>query len=280
MESIASSLGLDPSLVNKAIGYISTYGVKVLMAIVVLIVGFWIIKKVVGLIEMALTKKGFDKSLQIYIGKILAMLMKAGLLISVAGMVGIETTSFIAIFGAAGLAIGMALQGSLGNFAGGFLLLVFRPFKVGDYIVSDGEEGIVQAIDVFCTTLTTLDNRRIILPNGPLAGSKLVNVGVESNRRVDLSIGIGYGDDFGKAQTAIMNMAKEDSRILQDPAPFAGITDFGDSSVNLTVRVWCKSSDYWDVFFDTNRRLKECLDSAGVSIPFPQREVNIIGNAK
>ncbi len=280
MESLASDLGIDPSLIESAIGYISKYGVKVLMAILVLVVGFWIIKKFTRLIEMGLSKRGLDKSLQIYSGKILSMLMKVGLLISVAGMVGIETTSFIAIFGAAGLAIGMALQGSLGNFAGGFLLLVFRPFKVGDYIVSDGEEGVVQAIDVFCTTLTTLDNRRVILPNGPLAGGKLINVGVETNRRVDLSIGISYGDDFGKAQTAILNMAKEDSRILQEPAPFVGITDFGDSSVNLTVRVWCKSADYWDVFFDSNRRLKECLDSAGISIPFPQREVNIIGNVK
>ncbi len=270
----------NAELVNKGMGFLMDYGPKVIGAIVVFIIGKWIIGKIVRVVEAALSKNNMDVSLSRYLGKIIRVVLLLLLIMTVAGMVGIETTSFIAILGASTLAIGMALQGSLANFAGGFLLLVFRPFKVGDYIVSDGEEGVVQEIGVFCTTLTTLDNRRIILPNGPLAGGKMTNVGVESNRRVDLSIGIGYGDDFNKAKTAIMEMAKGDNRILSEPAPFAGITDFGDSSVNLTVRVWCKSSDYWDVFFDTNQRLKECLDKAGVSIPFPQREVNIISDNK
>lgn len=268
------------ALIEKGIGFLTDYGPKVIGAIVVFIIGKWIIGKVVNLAERGLEKNKMDKSLSMYLGKIIRTVLLLLLIMTVAGMVGIQTTSFIAILGASTLAIGMALQGSLANFAGGFLLLVFRPFKVGDYIVSDGEEGVVQIIGVFCTTILTLDNRRIILPNGPLAGNKLQNVGVESTRRVDLSIGISYGDSFNKAKEAIVAMAKTDSRILTEPAPFAGITDFGDSSVNLTVRVWCKSSDYWDVFFDTNQNLKECLDKAGVSIPFPQREVNIISDNK
>jgi len=270
----------NKELVDKAIGFAMDFGPKLIGAIVVFIIGKWIIGKVVNVLEKALAKNKMDESLTIYLGKIIRVLLLLLLIMTVAGMVGIETTSFIAILGASTLAIGMALQGSLANFAGGFLLLVFRPFKVGDYVKSEGEEGVVESIGVFCTTLLTLDNRRIILPNGPVAGGKLENVGVESTRRVDLSIGIGYGDDFNKAKSAIADMAKNDSRILTEPAPFTGITDFGDSSVNLTVRVWCKSADYWDVFFDTNQNLKECLDKAGVNIPFPQREVNIISHTK
>jgi len=268
------------ALVEKGMDFIMAYGPKVVGAIVVFIIGKWVIGKVVGAVRRALEKNKMDKSLSIYLGKIIRTLLLLLLIMTVAGMVGIQTTSFIAILGASTLAIGMALQGSLANFAGGFLLLVFRPFQVGDYIKSDGEEGVVQLIGVFCTTILTLDNRRIILPNGPLAGNKLQNVGVESTRRVDLSIGISYGDSFDKAKEAIVAMAKTDNRILTEPAPFVGITDFGDSSVNLTVRVWCKSAAYWDVFFDTNKNLKECLDKAGVSIPFPQREINIISDNK
>lgn len=266
----------NTELMSKITEYGLTYGTKLVMAIVVLIIGFWVIKKIVQFMEKMLLKQNFDKAISLYLSKILRILMIVCLIISVASMVGIQTTSFIAILGAAGLAIGMALQGSLANFAGGFLLLVLRPFDVGDYIVVAGEEGSVVAIDVFSTVLTTLDNRRVVIPNGVVAGAKMINVGKESTRRVDLSIGIGYGDEFNKAKQAILEMAKGDSQILTTPEPFVGITDFGDSSVNLTVRVWCKTADYWDVFFNTNQRLKECLDKSGVSIPFPQREVNII----
>ena len=266
----------NTELINKVTAAGIEYGTKILTAIIVLIVGFWIIKRIVRFFEKILLKQNLDKSVSLYAAKIIRVILIVCLFISVASMVGIQTTSFIAILGAAGLAIGMALQGSLANFAGGFLILVLKPFEVGDYIMVDGVEGHVAVIDVFSTILTTLDNKRVIVPNGVVAGSKMVNVGKESNRRVDLSIGIGYGDDFNKAKQAIINMAKEDSKILTSPEePFVGITDFGDSSVNLTVRVWCKTEDYWDVFFNTNQRLKECLDNNGISIPFPQRDVHL-----
>ncbi len=271
-----SFLQNNAELVNTITEMVVKYGTKVVMAIVVLIVGFWLIARITKIFNTTLGKKGFDESLQIYLGKMLGLLLKFGLIISIASMVGIETTSFVAIFGAAGLAVGLALQGSLSNFAGGVLILFFRPFKVGDFIQAQGEEGVVSAIDVFFTTVTTVDNRRVLLPNGPLAGEKMVNVGAEPTRRVDLSVGIGYGDDFNKACEVICKMAQEDSRILTNPEPpFVGITGFGDSAVDLTVRVWCKSSEYWPVFFDTNKRLKECLDKSGINIPFPQRDVHL-----
>lgn len=276
MKQYLEELGLSTGMVDGLITWLASSGKQIVLAILLLIVGFWVIGKITRVVEALLGKRNFDPTVQKYLGQIIAVLMKVGLLISVAGMVGIETTSFIAILGAAGLAIGMALQGSLANFAGGVLILVFRPFKVGDYIVSTDAEGIVSSIDIFCTILTTLDNQRVILPNGPLAGGKIVNVGAEATRRVDLSIGIAYGEDFSKAQEVIKSMAKEDSRILPDPECFVGITGFGDSSVDLTVRVWCKTSDYWDVFFDTNKRLKEALDKASIEIPFPQREVRTL----
>ena len=271
------SIGIENS--DRIVELVVTYGSKIFLSLLVLIIGFWVIAIIGRALGFAMGKKEIDASLQGYLVKIATVILKIGLIISVASMVGIETTSFVAILGAAGLAIGFALQGSLANFAGGVLLLLLRPFKIGDYIQAQGEEGEVTAIDVFCTTLLTLDNLVVIIPNGPLAGEKMVNLTKEENRRVDLAIGISYSDDIGKAIQVLLESTKNDARILNESgphAPFVGVTEYGDSSINLTFRVWCKTDDYWDVFFDTNKSIKETLDQAKISIPFPQRDVHMI----
>ncbi|KZN37927.1 mechanosensitive ion channel protein [Pseudoalteromonas luteoviolacea S2607] len=265
---------------QKIIDLITVHAVefapKFALAIITLILGLWLISLVGKAIDFLLEKREFNVSLRKWLSSVATVLLKACLFISVISMLGVKTTSFIAILGAAGLAVGLALQGSLSNFAGGVLILIFKPFQVGDYIVAQGEEGVVEAIDVFCTFLTTLDNRRIILPNGPLASEKVNNVTHEQIRRVDLAVGISYNNSVDEAEKALLEMAKNDSRILQEPAPFVGVVGYGDNSIDLTVWVWCKTDDYWDVYFDTNRAIKPALDSANVAIPFPQRDVHII----
>lgn len=260
---------------EKVTPLVVAYVPKVLLAILILIIGFFLIGKVVNLVEKAIQKHGSDPSLATFLGGLTRWILRILLLISVASMVGIATTSFVAVIGAAGLAIGLALQGSLANFAGGVLILIFKPFKTGDYIIAQGEEGTVKKVDVFATILTKLDNRRIILPNGPLAGGTIVNVTAEDVRRVDLSIGIGYGDSIPKALEVLKKMCELDSRVLKEPEVFVGVTDYGDSSINLTLRSWVKQDDYWDVFFDLSKSVKPTLDEAGISIPFPQRDVHL-----
>ena len=261
--------------VQKAIEMAMEYGPKLILALVVLVVGLWFVGKTTNLVRSVFEKRNIDPTLRPFLANLVSWLLKALLLISVASMVGIETTSFVAVIGAAGLAVGLALQGSLANFAGGVLILIFRPFSKGDYIVAQGDEGIVERIDVFATVINRLDNQRVILPNGPLAGGMIRNATGESTRRVDLSIGISYSDDIRKACQTLTQMCSNHPKVLKDPAPFVGVTDYGDSSINLTVRPWCKTQDYWDVFFDLNEQMKYTLDEAGFSIPFPQRDVHI-----
>lgn len=269
------------ALVTKFSGMAMGYAPKLILALITLLVGFFIIRKVVGLIEKVIKSRNLDPSLSSFLGGLINWILKALLLISVASMVGIATTSFVAIIGAAGLAIGLALQGSLANFAGGVLILIFKPFKTGDYIVAQGHEGVVNRIDVFATFLTSLDNKRIILPNGPLAGGALVNLSSEQYRRVDLSVGVGYGDNVKSAITALEKMCSDNSRVLKAPAaPFVGIKGYGDSSINLTIRSWVANADYWDTFFELNQSIKPALDAAGISIPFPQRDVHIFNDEK
>ncbi len=263
------------SLTEKATEMVLLYAPKVVLAIITLLIGLWVIGLAAKALEFVLDKRDFDLSLRKWLTSILRVLLKACLFISVISMVGVQTTSFIAILGAAGLAVGLALQGSLSNFAGGVLILIFKPYKVGDYIQAQGEEGVVEAIDVFCTFLKTLDNQRVILPNGPLASEKLINVTNEPIRRVDLAVGISYTDSIDVAQDALLAMGKADYRVLGDPAPFIGVTGYGDSSIDLTVRLWCETEDYWDVFFDNNKAIKSTLDTAGISIPYPQRDVHV-----
>ena len=260
---------------DKAVEMLMLYGPKLVLAIVVLFVGFWIIKKVVGLVGKSAEKNGVEVTLKRFLESLVGVLLKALLLISVASMIGIETTSFIAVLGAAGLAIGLALQGSLANFAGGVLLLLFRPYKVGDFIEICGEAGTVNSIQIFTTVLKTPDNKTIIIPNGPIANGNITNYSTEETRRVDMVFGIGYGDDIDKAKGILDRLISEDDRILKDPAAAVLLAELADSSVNFKVRVWVNAADYWGVFFDYHEAVKKAFDAEGVSIPFPQQDVHM-----
>ncbi|MCR9276469.1 MAG: mechanosensitive ion channel [Pseudomonadaceae bacterium] len=248
---------------------------KVLMAIVVLIIGLWLAKRVAAAVGKTLESRTSDPTLSKFLTSLVSILLKAIVFISVASMVGIETTSFIAVLGAAGLAVGLALQGSLANFAGGALILLFRPYKVGDFIEAQGVSGTVQSIQIFNTILLTPDNKRIIVPNGALSNDVITNYSAEERRRVDFVFGIGYDDDIRQAKSLIAELLEVDDRVLKDPSPTIVVSELADSSVNITVRVWVEASNYWGVFFDTTEQVKLKFDNKGISIPYPQTDVHL-----
>lgn len=252
------------------------YAPKLLLAIVTLIIGFIIINSFVKFLRKTLTKRNLDPSLVPFTVSLSNVLLKAMLFISVASMVGIQTTSFVAVLGAAGLAVGLALQGSLANFAGGVLILLFKPFKVGDVIEAQGFLGTVKGIQIFNTIINTFDNRRIIIPNGAISSGAITNITAEEIRRVDMEFGISYGDDIKKAKKILADLVAADDRILKEPAePFIALKELGESSVNFVVRVWSKAGDYWGIYFDMQENVKLTFDKEGISIPFPQRDVHI-----
>jgi small conductance mechanosensitive channel len=255
--------------------FVMTYGPKLVSAIVVLIVGLWIVKILAGVFRKMLGKSNVDDSLKGFLVSMLSMLLKVMVYISALGMLGIEMTSFIAILGAAGLAVGMALSGTLQNFAGGVMILLFKPFKVGDVIDAQGYVGVVKNIQIFVTILTTPDNKTILIPNGPLSNGSLTNFSTQETRRVDMTFGIGYGDDIDKAYEVLKRLIDADERILKDPEPFMGLTELADSSVNIVVRMWVKSADYWGVYFRMNEEVYKTFDKEGLSIPFPQRDIHL-----
>lgn len=248
---------------------------KLLLVIVTLVIGLWIIKLLVKTFGKSMERSKVDVSLQKFLLSLVGTLLKVLLFISVASMVGIQMTSFIAIIGAAGLAVGLALQGSLANFAGGVLILLFKPFKVGDFIEAQGYAGTVSEIQVFITILKTPDNKTIIIPNGGLANSNLTNFSTESTRRVDMTFGIGYEDDIKKAKDILTKLVESDERILENPEPMVVISELADSSVNFAVRAWCNAADYWGIYFDMQEKVKLEFDKQSVSIPFPQQDVHI-----
>ncbi|HEX9971291.1 MAG TPA: mechanosensitive ion channel domain-containing protein [bacterium] len=260
---------------GKAIELLMSYGPKLLLAIVVLLLGLWLINILVKFIRKAMEAGGTDASLQKFLLSLINILLKALLLISVASMIGIATTSFVAILGAAGLAIGLALSGNLSNFAGGVIILFLKPFKVGDFINAQGHAGTVHEIQVFHTILKTPDNKTIIIPNGILSNGSIINFSTESQRRVDLTFGIGYKDDIKKTREVLLQVANSDPKVLKDPAPAILVSQLGDNSVNFEVRAWCKKDDYWDVYFKMHENVKLAFDKAGVSIPFPQQDVHV-----
>lgn len=254
------------------------YGLKLIGAIIFWIIGAYIIKLIVKLFGKVLDKRQTDESLKPFLLSLSKKLLYVALIISIMSMVGIEMTSFITILGAVGLAVGMALSGTLQNFAGGVMILLFKPFKVGDLIEAQGHIGVVNDIQIFNTILKTPDNKTIIIPNGGLSTSSMVNFSTEENRRVDLSIGIAYGDDIDKARNILQNIATEDGKILKDPAPFIGLSELADSSVNLTFRVWTKGTNYWPVFFEIQEKVYNEFNKTGINIPFPQMDVHLINN--
>jgi small conductance mechanosensitive channel len=248
---------------------------KVGLALLTLIVGLWIISSIVKLFTKTLTLKKAEPTLVPFLTSLLGWLLKVVLFISVAAIVGIQTTSFVAVLGAAGLAVGLALQGSLANFAGGVLILVFRPYKVGDLIKAQGELGVVKEIQIFTTTLLSPQNRRIIIPNGALSNGTVTNLTAEDAVRVDTTVGISYGADMRQARSVLEGMVKQIPGVLSEPPPTIAVSELGESSVNLVVRPYCHPGNYWDVFFATVEGSKRALDEAGISIPFPQRDVHL-----
>ncbi len=251
------------------------YGPGLVLAIATLVIGLWVINLFTGGLSKAFEKSGMEATLQKFLKSLINMGLKALLLVSVASMVGIETTSFIAVLGAAGLAIGLALQGSLANFAGGVLILIFRPFKVGDFIDAGGHMGTVRRIEIFSTVMTTGDNKTIIIPNGAISNGSITNYSAQETRRVDIVFGIGYGDDLLKAKQILLDLITADERIQTDPAPLVVVSNLGDSSVDITTRSWVKAVDYWGVYFDLTEKTKLAFDANGISIPFPQTDVHL-----
>lgn len=266
--------GLENNL-DKAINLSIEYGPKILGAILVLILGLWVTNLITKAIGRKLERSKMDSSLVPFLKSLINALLKILIFISVLGMVGIEMTSFIAILGAAGLAVGLALSGTLQNFAGGVIILIFKPFKVGDFIEAQGFMGVVKEISIFTTQLNTVDKKLVIIPNGGLSTGALTNFSAEPQRRVDWKFGIAYGDDMENFKKAITDFINEDSRILKDPAPFIGLSELGDSSVNFAVRAWVNSADYWDVFFEMNEKVYKRFKDYNLNIPFPQMDIHL-----
>ncbi|HAB64940.1 MAG TPA: mechanosensitive ion channel protein MscS [Pseudomonas sp.] len=250
------------------------YGAQVALALLTFLIGWWLINKLVGNLGGVLKRRQFDASLHGFIESLASVILKVLLLISVASMIGVETTSFIAVIGAAGLAIGLALQGSLGNFAGGVLILIFRPIRVGEWIEAQGVSGTVHSIQIFHTVLKSADNKTIVVPNGSLSNGHITNYSREPRRRADTHIGIDYGADIKPARKILLEIA-EDERVLRDPEPVVHVVALADSSVNLSLRVWVATGDFWPVTFGFTELVKERFDTAGIGIPFPQRVVHL-----
>ena len=265
---------------EKIEGLVVAYGGRVLLAILVLIVGLWVIKRIVRFVSKTMHNREVDESLRPFLVSIISTVLKIMLIISVAGMIGIQVTSFIAVLGAAGLAVGLALQGSLANFAGGVLILLFKPFKVGDFIDTGSHSGTVREIQIFYTYITTTQKQEIIIPNGSLSNNAVKNYSFHDTRRLDMSFRIGYKDDIDLAKSIINNLVEDDSRFLKDPAHSVFVEELADSYVNIHLRAWLKSSDFWDVFNNLNEKVKKAYDAQEVSIPFPQNDIHIINEAQ
>jgi len=274
MEQDAIQQGID-----TVVPFITQYGMQVLGAVVILVVGK-IASSIAGkLVRKGLTKAKVDPALIGFLsgGVSLAILVFA--VIAALAKFGVQTTSFIAVLGAAGFAIGMGLQGSLGNFAAGVMILIFRPIRIGDLVDVGGYLGKIADIGIFVTTMNTLDNQRVIIPNGVITGGVINNVNGNGTRRVDMAAGISYGDNMSKAKGILEGILADHPAVLADPPPTVAVHELGDSSVNFVVRPWVNADDYWAVWFDVTQKIKEEFDSQGVAIPFPQRDVHLFQNA-
>lgn len=249
------------------------YGVKILMALVIFVIGKWLVKKIAGIIEKTMSKNNVDPAIRNFVGSLVYWALLIFVSITALGQLGIQTASFVAIVGAAGLAVGLALQGSLANFAAGVLILIFRPFRVGDFIEIAGVSGVVQSIQIFTTELNSPDNKKIIVPNGGVISGNITNYSANDTRRVDLIFGVGYGDDIDAAKAVLKKVVADNAQVLSDPAPTIAVVELADSSVNMVCRPWVKSADYWAAYFEITEAAKKALDNAGISIPFPQRDL-------
>ena len=262
-------------LITKGYELGTEFGVKILAALAVFIIGRWVVKYLRRLVSRIMEKRDVDPTLVKFITNLTYVALLTFVILAALGMLGIQTTSFIAVLGAAGLAIGLALQGSLSNFAAGVLMIIFRPFKVGDIIEGAGATGVVEEIQIFTTQLVTPDNKTIIIPNAKLTGDNITNYSSKGTRRADMVFGIGYEDDIDKARDIISDIMSNDERVLEDPPPQVIVSELADSSVNFFARPWVNAGDYWGVIFDVTEAVKKRFDAEGISIPFPQRDVHV-----
>jgi len=255
--------------------YASEYSLKIVAALLIFIIGKMIIKKLTSLSKTLMLKANVDKTLVEFAESLIYFILLLVVILATLSTLGINTTSFIAIFGAAGLAIGLALQGSLANVGGAVLIIIFRPFKIGDFIEAGGAVGTVEDINLFSTIIAPIDNRTIIVPNASIINGNIINYSNKPERRIDHVYGIGYDDDLKLAKQTLLQIIADDDRVLDTPAPFVGVGELGDNSVNFTFRAWVKSEDYWDVHFDMLEKVKLTFDEKGISIPYPQMDVHL-----
>ncbi len=263
------------AVIKQIEALVAQYGLQIIGAIATLIIGIWIAKFLSKSIGKVLKKRDVDETLIKFTVSLVKVALITFVIISAAAQLGIQTASFVAVIGAAGLAIGFALQGSLSNLAAGVMLIIFKPIKVGDYIEGGGAAGSVESVGIFITTLTTPDNKAVYIPNSTLTGGNITNYSAKDTRRVDMVFGIGYSDDIDKAKNVIQSVLNNDSRILRDPAPQVVVSELADSSVNFNVRPWVNKADYWSVYFDVTEQVKKKFDEQNISIPFPQRDVHM-----
>ncbi len=256
-------------LLENGFNFIIDFGPKVIGAIALWVIGSWLIRKLLSQARRLMTKRGYEISLKKFLTDLLSWALKILLVITILGVLGIETTSFAAIVASAGLAIGLALQGSLSNFAGGFLIMIFKPFKIGDLIEAQGETGVVKEIDIFTTKLTSAENREIILPNGTLSNGNITNYTSNGKLRADITIGIAYEEDIKKVKEILLKVLEDNPKVLKDPAPAVFVSELAESSVNFVVRPWASSEDYWEVYFNTIETIKLTLDKEHIEIPYP-----------
>lgn len=259
---------------DAIMGYVETYGVPLLKAILIYILGAWVIKKIIKAVRKMFAKGTYDESLQKFLVNLVSWGLKIFLIITVISTLGVETTSLAAVIAAAGLAVGLALQGSLSNFAGGVLIMIFKPYKIGDLIEAQDVLGSVKEIEIFTTKLVTPQNKLAIIPNGAIANGNIINYTAEGKMRVDTVVGVDYGSDIKRTKEVLLDMLKANPKVLKEPAPSVNVSELADSSVNLVVRPYCKPEDYWDVYFGTIEGTKAALDKAGIEIPYPH-EVQI-----
>lgn len=266
----------DPhATLNVVIDYSTKYGFKLIMAILVLVIGRFVARFLREAIKKGMSRAHVDEALTHFSSSLAYVAMMTFVIIAALGQLGIQTTSFVAVLGAATFAIGLALQGSLANFAAGVMMLIFKPFTVGNYIEGGGVSGTVSHIDIFTTILKTPDNKTIIIPNAKLTSDNIINYSTQATRRVEIMAGCGYDDDIRKVKACLLKMTQDDNRVLSDPAAFVGIKELGDSSVNFVIRVWVKSADYWNVYFDLTEQIKLRFDEEGFNIPYPQQDLHI-----
>lgn len=276
LENISNlSTLISPDMLSQATAFIITYGVKIILALLIFMVGKWFAKRATLFLESRMTSSGVDVTISKFVKNILYYVLMVVIVVAVLGQVGIQTASFVAIIGAAGLAVGLALQGSLSNFAAGVLLILFRPVKVGDFVEVSGVAGSVKEISIFTTTLTTGDNKTVIIANSSVTNSNITNYSTEPTRRVDLVVGVSYDSDIEQVKNELQSMAEADQRILKDKPVTIGVSALADSSVNLVFRPWVNSADYWAVTFDLNEKIKKRFNELGIGIPYPTMDINI-----